>query len=201
MTEDRDHHHTDPERWKHDGVRVIRRPARSQRAADARHGPQGGDQFRPRRAQKIWAGTVTIKPDAKTGAHHHGALESIIYVVRGKARMRWGEQLDSSPKRGPAISFSCRPTCRIRKSMPARTRRWNACWCAATARPSPINLDIEPVEKPETVLWVDPMHRDGGEMIAAGGRTAPIPRHPFWLKGKAGPAYREVRTFARRSAP
>jgi uncharacterized RmlC-like cupin family protein len=23
-----------------------------------------------------------------------------------------------------------------------------------------INLDIEPVEKPETVLWVDPIHRD-----------------------------------------
>ena len=28
-------------------------------------------------AQKLWAGTVTIKPDAKTGAHHHGHLESI----------------------------------------------------------------------------------------------------------------------------
>ncbi|HWS07800.1 MAG TPA: mannose-6-phosphate isomerase, partial [Xanthobacteraceae bacterium] len=24
-----------------------------------------------------------------------------------------------------------------------------------------VNLDIEPVEKPETVLWVDPIHRDG----------------------------------------
>src|SRR6202023_4049006 len=45
-------------------------------------------------AQKIWAGTVAIKPNAKTGAHHHGALESVIYVVRGKARMRWGEHLE-----------------------------------------------------------------------------------------------------------
>ena len=35
-------------------------------------------------AQKIWAGTVTIHPNAKTGAHHHGALESVIYVVRGQ---------------------------------------------------------------------------------------------------------------------
>ena len=34
-------------------------------------------------AQKIWAGTVTINPNAKTGAHHHGTLESVIYVVRG----------------------------------------------------------------------------------------------------------------------
>jgi uncharacterized RmlC-like cupin family protein len=36
-------------------------------------------------AQKIWAGTVSIHANAKTGAHHHGALESVIYVVRGKA--------------------------------------------------------------------------------------------------------------------
>jgi uncharacterized RmlC-like cupin family protein len=45
-------------------------------------------------AQKLWAGTVTIHPDAKTGAHHHGALESVIYVLKGRARMRWGERLE-----------------------------------------------------------------------------------------------------------
>jgi len=37
---------------------------------------------------------VTIHANAKTGAHHHGALESVIYVIKGKARMRWGEQLE-----------------------------------------------------------------------------------------------------------
>jgi uncharacterized RmlC-like cupin family protein len=52
-------------------------------------------------AQKIWAGTVSIHPDAKTGAHHHGALESVIYVVRGKARMRWGETLEFVAEAGP----------------------------------------------------------------------------------------------------
>src|SRR5205814_9344605 len=34
-------------------------------------------------ATKLWAGTVTIEPAAKTGAHHHGDLESVIYAVRG----------------------------------------------------------------------------------------------------------------------
>jgi len=39
-------------------------------------------------------GTVADpQPNAKTAQHHHGALESVIYVVRGKARMRWGERL------------------------------------------------------------------------------------------------------------
>jgi uncharacterized RmlC-like cupin family protein len=37
---------------------------------------------------------VSIEPDAKTGAHHHGSLESVIYVLRGRARMRWGEHLE-----------------------------------------------------------------------------------------------------------
>jgi uncharacterized RmlC-like cupin family protein len=90
------------ERWKRDGVRVI-----------------PGDQFDPNvpstpgmdrkaainfaraGAKKLWAGTVTIKPDAKTGAHHHGHLESIIYVVRGKARMRWGERLQFTAEANP----------------------------------------------------------------------------------------------------
>ena len=52
-------------------------------------------------AQKIWAGTVSIEPNAKTGAHHHGHLESVIYVVKGRARMRWGERLQFVAEAGP----------------------------------------------------------------------------------------------------
>ena len=52
-------------------------------------------------AEKLWAGAVTIHPDAKTGAHHHGDLESIIYVVRGRARMRWGDALEFVAEAGP----------------------------------------------------------------------------------------------------
>ena len=39
-------------------------------------------------AEKLWAGTVTIHPNGKTGAHHHGDLESVIYIITGRARMR-----------------------------------------------------------------------------------------------------------------
>src|SRR5713226_9806694 len=52
-------------------------------------------------AEKIWAGTVTIHPKAKTGAHHHGHVESVIYVIRGKARMRWGDRLEFTAEAGP----------------------------------------------------------------------------------------------------
>lgn len=42
-----------------------------------------------------------IHPDAKTGAHHHGHLESVIYVLKGRARMRWGEKLEFTAEAGP----------------------------------------------------------------------------------------------------
>src|SRR3978361_2100117 len=98
-THDHHHHaHAHPAgepRWKNDGVRVIKGDQPDPNAA------QTPGMFRQAAinaarvgAQKIWAGTVRIEPNAKTGVHHHGALESVIYVVRGRARMRWGEHLE-----------------------------------------------------------------------------------------------------------
>src|SRR5260221_5780538 len=52
-------------------------------------------------ASKLWAGTVTIHADAKTGAHHHGELETVIYVVSGQARMRWVDHLEYVADAGP----------------------------------------------------------------------------------------------------
>jgi uncharacterized RmlC-like cupin family protein len=88
-------------------------------------------------AKKLWAGTVTIKPDAKTGAHHHGHLESIIYVVRGKARMRWGDRLQFTAEANPGDFIFIPPYVPHQKSMPVPNRFWNVSWCAATARLSP----------------------------------------------------------------
>ena len=74
-------------------------------------------------AQKIWVGTLAIKPNAKTGAHHHGALESVIYVVRGKARMRWGEHLEYVAEANSGrLHLHLRPTFRTRKSTRASGR-------------------------------------------------------------------------------
>jgi uncharacterized RmlC-like cupin family protein len=52
-------------------------------------------------SEKLWAGTVTIQPGAQTGPHHHGELESVIYVLRGRAGMRWGDRLEFAAEAGP----------------------------------------------------------------------------------------------------
>ena len=91
-----------PPPWKHDGVRVI--PGNRLDANTAQ--TPGMDRkaainFARMGAQKLWAGTVTIHANAKTGAHHHGHLESVIYIVKGRARMRWGGHLEFTAEAGP----------------------------------------------------------------------------------------------------
>ena len=107
-------------------------------------------------AQKLWAGTVTIKPDAKTGAHHHGHLESIIYVVNGKARMRWGEHLQFTAEAGPGDFIFVPPYVPHQEINASRDEVLECVLVRSDGEAVAINLDIEPVEKPETVLWVDP---------------------------------------------
>ena len=52
-------------------------------------------------ASQLWAGTVVVNPGAKTGPHHHGELETVLYIVRGRARMRWGDALEFTEEAGP----------------------------------------------------------------------------------------------------
>ncbi|MHB8376145.1 MAG: cupin domain-containing protein [Dehalococcoidia bacterium] len=49
----------------------------------------------------VWMGEVTTEPHFRSGAHHHGNVESAIYVVRGRMRMRWGDRLERSVDAGP----------------------------------------------------------------------------------------------------
>jgi uncharacterized RmlC-like cupin family protein len=42
----------------------------------------------------LWMGTAVNEPGAASGAHHHGSNESGIYILRGRVRFRWGENLE-----------------------------------------------------------------------------------------------------------
>lgn len=52
-------------------------------------------------AEKLWVGHVTMAPGAKSGAHHHGPVESAIYLISGRARFRYGERLENVIEAGP----------------------------------------------------------------------------------------------------
>ena len=112
-------------------------------------------------AKKLWAGTVSVQPNAKTGAHHHGHLESIIYVVKGRARMRWGDRLEYVAE-ADAGDFIYVPPWVPHQEINARTDEPLECVLVRSDQePVVVNLDIEPAEPPEEVRWIDPNHPQG----------------------------------------
>jgi uncharacterized RmlC-like cupin family protein len=111
-------------------------------------------------AQKIWAGTVTIKPDAKTGAHHHGALESVIYVLRGRARMRWGDRLEYVAEAGPGDFIYVPPYVPHQEINAAPDEPLECVLVRSDQEAVVVNLDIPVVEEPETVFFFFSIHKD-----------------------------------------
>ena len=94
-------------------------------------------------AEKLWAGTVTIHPNAKTGAHHHGALECVIYVVSGRARMRWGERLEFIAEAGPG-DFIYVPPYVPHQEINAADEPLECVLVRSGQDPVVVNLDITP---------------------------------------------------------
>ena len=147
--------------WRHHGVRIVRSDEMDMntpqtegmtRSAAITHARTG--------ASKLWAGTVTIRPDAKTGAHHHGALESVIYVVRGRARMRWGDRLEFVAEAGPGDFIYVPPYVPHQEINAAPDQPLECVLVRSGQDAVVVNLDIPAVEKPEAVYWVDPIHKD-----------------------------------------
>ena len=159
MPQPKHHDPAHPPKWKFDGVRVIpghaldpntaQTPGMDRKAAinAARVG-----------ARKIWAGTVNIHPNAKTGAHHHGALESVIYVVRGRARMRWGEHLEFVAEAGPGDFIFVPPYVPHQEINASPDEVLECVLVRSDNEAVVVNLDITPVERPENVPWIDPIH-------------------------------------------
>ena len=48
----------------------------------------------------VWMGQFTNEPGFRSGAHHHGDVESAIYVLSGRLRMRWGGHLQHEAEAG-----------------------------------------------------------------------------------------------------
>ena len=151
---------TDHHDWRHAGVRVI-----------------PGDQLDPNTAQtpgmnraaainfarvgaeKLWAGTVTIHAGAKTGAHHHGELESVIYVLKGRARMRWGDALEFVAEAGPGDFIYVPPFVPHQEINASDDQPLECVLVRSGGEAVVVNLDIAPAEQPQAVAWVDSIHR------------------------------------------
>lgn len=153
--------------WKQNGVKIVRAgtldtntpqtPGMSRAAAitNARTG-----------ASKLWAGTVVVKPDAKTGPHHHGELETVLYVVRGHARMRWGDALEFSDEAGPGDFIYVPPYVPHQEINASASEPCEAVVVRNGQDPIVVNLDIDTPEPASAGKAQPPFHPlPGGDPI------------------------------------
>ena len=140
--------------WEHTGVRIVRagdldtntpQTSGMTRAAAINHARAG--------ANKLWAGTVVVQPNARTGAHHHGDLETVLYVVRGCARFRWGDSLEFVDEAGPG-DFIYVPPYVPHQEINADPNSPVECVVVRSGQePIVVNLDIESPETPSETNW------------------------------------------------
>lgn len=144
--------------WRDNGVRIVKstdldmntpQTPGMTRAAAINHARAG--------ANKLWAGTVNIQPNAKTGAHHHGELESIIYVLSGRARMRWGDNLEYYAEAEPGDFIYVPPFVPHQEINALPDEPLVCVLVRSDQEPVVVNLDIQPAETPEEI-WIDPNH-------------------------------------------
>jgi uncharacterized RmlC-like cupin family protein len=146
--------------WRSAGVRVVRSdqldgntpqtPGMHRMAAVSR--AQAG-------AERLWAGTVVVEPGARTGAHHHGPLESVIYVISGRARMRWGDRLEFAAEAGPGEFIFVPPYAPHQEINASEDEALSCVLVRSGQEPVVVNLELPEVEaEPERVRWVDDIH-------------------------------------------
>ena len=140
--------------WTQHGIRIVRageldtntpQTPGMTRAAAINHARAG--------ANKLWAGTVVVQPNAKTGAHHHGELETVLYVVKGRARFRWGEKLEFVEEAGPG-DFIYVPPFVPHQEINADSAAPVECVVVRSGQdPVVVNLDIESPESSSDATW------------------------------------------------
>jgi uncharacterized RmlC-like cupin family protein len=91
-------------------------------------------------AKVLSAFLTTVQPGAATGAHHHGDQETILYVVEGTARYRWGDRLEHVVEAGPG-DFVFIPAHTVHQEINASAEQPTV-WAVTRSDPDPIVVNM-----------------------------------------------------------
>ena len=138
--------------WKEHGVKIVHageldmntpQTSGMTRAAAITHARTG--------AEKLWAGTMVVQPDAKTGPHHHGELETVLYVVKGRVRMRWGDHLELSEEAKAGDFIYVPPYVPHQEINASEDEPLSCVVVRSDQEPVVVNLDIATVSDPSLI--------------------------------------------------
>ncbi len=145
--------------WKANGVRIIRSDELDTNTPQTKNMTRAeAISYARVGAQKLWAGTVVVHPNAKTGPHHHGELETVIYIVRGRAKFRWGDRLEFVGEAGPGDFVYVPPYLPHQELNATKDQPVEAVIVRSGQEAVVVNLDIPSPEEDSDPGGVDPFH-------------------------------------------
>ena len=145
-------------KWKYHGVKVISKDKLDDKTPQTKGMKRYAAITKNIGALKIWAGKVDIEPDAKTGAHHHGELESVIYVLSGKAKMRWGNKLEFEKYAYPGDFIFVPPFVPHQEINASKNEALKCVLFRSGQEPIVVNLDIPEADEQNKNIWIDDIH-------------------------------------------
>jgi len=139
-------------KWRTDGVTVMR----GQSLDAAMRAPTGKGRatafdFTGSGGKETWIGTVSLPPNANTGAHHHGRHEVAVYVVKGRGEIRWGERLEFMATVGPGDFIYFAPYVPHREVNLDAGETLDFVVVRSDNEKIVVGLDVKPAEAPEAV--------------------------------------------------
>lgn len=90
---------------------------------------------------RVLSGFVsTVSPGAATAAHHHGDQETILYVLTGRARFRWGPRLEHVTEAGTG-DFVFIPARIVHQEINASAEEGTS-WVVVRSDPDPVVVNL-----------------------------------------------------------
>jgi uncharacterized RmlC-like cupin family protein len=180
--------------WRENGIRVVHA---NEKSSDTPVTPGMNREVAVSRSRTgsghLWAGTNRIEPGSATGPHHHGPLESIIFIASGRARMRWGNRLEWIAEAGPGDFILVPPYLPHQELNASQTEMLHSVVVRSGPEEVLVSLDdLEIVADPE---WVDVSGLRGMTTVGHPEKTCVVqspqeanPLHPDIVPptGKAG---------------
>lgn len=144
---------TDVKNWRETGVRVARAASLEAALRDPLGtGRATAVDFQGAEGSKPWIGLASHKPNAVTGAHHHGRHEVAIYVARGRGEIRWGERLEFATEIGPGDFVYFAPFVPHEERNLSEDEPLDFVVVRSDDERIVVKLDVVPVERPERMF-------------------------------------------------
>jgi uncharacterized RmlC-like cupin family protein len=116
-------------------------------------------------SEKLWAGVMMAEPSTTSKVHHHGPLETVVYVAEGRSTLRWGRRLEHETELEAGDFLFVPPHLPHQEINPSADQP--ALWIVVRSGPEAIVVDLAP--------------GPDGEYVAPGsGKPAPAPRSWIW---------------------